>query len=136
MSFFGKLFGSDTVVKKAADGIYNGVDSAFFTDQEKSQHFLDLLKAYEPFKLAQRFLALVVSIPYVMTWLMSAVMLVISAFVDPTYGEQIAESAKELGSLNNETLGVPVALVLGFYFGGGAVEGVVDRIGKRKKSDS
>lgn len=128
MSFFGRLFGSENVINKAAKGVYNGIDNMFFTNQEKAGHFLNLLKAYEPFKLAQRFLALVVSVPYVITWLMSAVMLVISGFVEPGYGEQIAASARDLGELNNETLGMPVALVLGFYFGGGAVEGVVTRM--------
>jgi len=131
MSFWGRLFGSENVIKRAADGIYNGVDKAIYTNEEKAQGFLDLLKAYEPFKIAQRLLALVVSIPYVVVWLMSAAMLVAAGFVDPAYGKQIEESARVLGELNNDTLGMPVALVLGFYFGGGAVEGVVDRFRKK-----
>jgi hypothetical protein len=135
MNFLGRLFGSDNAIKKAADGIYNGVDQAFFTNQEKAQHFLDLLKAYEPFKLAQRFLALTVTVPYVLTWLLSALMLFISAFVDPEAGKRIEESARVLGELNNDTLGVPVSLVLAFYFGGGAVEGVVSRMAGRNKTE-
>lgn len=127
MSLWGTLFGSENVIRRAADGIYNGVDKAFYTEQEKATGFLNLLKAYEPFKLAQRLLALVVSLPYVLVWLMSASMLVIAGFVDPAYGKQIEESARVLGELNNDTLGMPVALVLGFYFGGGALEGVVER---------
>jgi len=132
MSFWGRIFGSQSVIKQAADGIYNGVDKAIYTDQEKAQGFLDLLKAYEPFKLAQRLLALVVSIPYVLVWLLSAGMLVVAGFVDPAYGKQLEEAARTLGELNNDTLGMPVALVLGFYFGGGAVEGVVDRFKNRE----
>jgi len=54
-------------------------------------------------------------------------MLVVGGFVDPAYGKQIAEAARTLGELNNNTLGTPAALVLGFYFGGGALEGVVGR---------
>lgn len=132
MNFFGRLFGSDTVINKAADGIYNGIDKALFTNEERASHFLNLLKAYEPFKLAQRFLALVVAIPYVVTWLLCAAMLVFAGFADPSYGEQVALAAKELGTLNNDTLGVPVSLVLAFYFGGGAVEGVVARVRENK----
>lgn len=132
MSLWGTLFGSENVIKRAADGIYNGVDKAIYTDQEKASGFLNLLKAYEPFKIAQRLLALVISIPYVVVWLMSAAMLVAAGFVDPAYGKQIEEAARVLGELNNDTLGMPVALVLGFYFGGGAVEGVVDRLKGRK----
>lgn len=132
MSFWGRLFGSENVIKRAADGIYNGVDKAIYTDQEKAGGFLNLLKAYEPFKVAQRLLALVVSIPYVLVWLMSAGMLVAAGFVDPAYGKQIEESARVLAELNNETLGLPTALVLGFYFGGGAVEGVVGKVKNNK----
>lgn len=141
MSFVGKLFGSDTVIKKAADGIYNGVDSAFFTNQEKAGHFLGLLKAYEPFKLAQRMLMLVMTVPYVVVWIVCAGLIVASAFfgndcqVYPGIATQcvnpLSETAKTLGELNNETLGMPVALILAFYFGGGAVEGVVTRIKER-----
>lgn len=133
MSFFGRLFGSDNTINKAVDGVYNGVDKSFFTQEEKASYFLNLLKAYEPFKLAQRFLALVVAVPYVLTWLMSAGMLVVSGFVEPGYGQQVADAARALGTLNNETLGVPVSLVLAFYFGGGAVEGVVARLADRAK---
>lgn len=133
MNFFGRLFGSENTIKKAVDGVYNGVDQSFFTQEEKASYFLNLLKAYEPFKLAQRFLALVVAIPYVLTWLMSAGMLVVSGFVEPGYGQQVADAARALGTLNNETLGVPVSLVLAFYFGGGAVEGVVARLADRAK---
>ena len=132
MSIIGKLFGSENAIKKATEGIYNGVDKMVFTDEEKSGHFLSLLKAYEPFKLAQRLLALTVAIPYVLVWLMSAGMLVAAGFVEPGYGKQVAEAARALGELNNDTLGMPVALVLGFYFGGGAIEGVVSRYKKDK----
>jgi len=128
MGLFATLFGSENVIKRAADGIYNGVDAAIYTDQEKAGGFLNLLKGYEPFKLAQRLLALTLAIPYVVVWLLCAAMLVISGFVDPAYGVQIAEAAKTLGSLNNDTLGTPVALVMAFYFGGGALEGVVGRM--------
>lgn len=131
MSIWGTLFGSENVIKRAADGIYNGVDKAFYTKEEKAGGFLNLLKAYEPFKIAQRLLALVISIPYVTVWLMSASMLVVAGFVEPAYGKQIEEAARVLGELNNDTLGLPTALVLGFYFGGGAVEGVVDRFRKK-----
>ena len=144
MSFMGKLFGSENVIKKATDGIYNGVDSAFFTNQEKAAHFLSLLKAYEPFKLAQRFLALVITIPYVLVWLVCTLLIVASAFYGTecaVYGEistqcvnPLSETAKTLGELNNETLGTPVALILAFYFGGGAVEGVVTRLRENGKA--
>lgn len=144
MSIWGTLFGSKSVIDNAAKGIYNGVDKAFYTDEEKAGGFLDLLKAYEPFKLAQRLLMLVITIPFVFVWLMCALLMVASAFVDPqcvAYPEiatqcvnRFAETAKTLGTMNTDTLGVPTAIVLSFYFGGGALEGVVDRFKGKSSS--
>lgn len=134
MNFLGKLFGSTDVIKQAADGIYHGVDKAVYTDEEKAEGFLALLKGYEPFKLAQRLLALVVSIPYVLVWLLCAFMLTWAGFAEPAAGKALEEAARTLGELNNQTLGTPIALVLGFYFGGGALEGVVDRMNGAGKS--
>lgn len=128
MSLWGTLFGSENVIKKAADGIYHGVDKAIYTEEEKAGGFLKLLAAYEPFKLAQRLLALTLAIPFVMVWIAVAGMLVASGFVDPGYGKQIAEAARTLGELNEDTLGTPVALVMSFYFAGGALEGVASRL--------
>ena len=50
----GKLFGSDKVIGKAVDGVYNGVDKLFYTDEEKADNWRLAMKVYEPFKLAQR----------------------------------------------------------------------------------
>jgi hypothetical protein len=58
MSIWTSLFSSPSVIKKAADGIYNGVDAAIYTDQEKASGFMGMLKGYEPFKIAQRLLML------------------------------------------------------------------------------
>ena len=52
-----KIFGSDKVI----DAGINSIDAMFYTDEEKSQSKKDLLKLYEPYKLAQRVLAFAVS---------------------------------------------------------------------------
>ena len=137
MSLFGRLFGSESVIKKAAAGVYNGIDYAFHTDQEKAEHFLKLLKAYEPFKLAQRFLALIIAIPFVLIWLLCAVLMFASALMEPCVSDAVCrsstilDSAKMLADWNNETLGLPLSIVVGFYFGGGAIEGVVRARGEK-----
>jgi len=133
MGIWATLFGNENVIKKAADGIYNGGDAAFYTDEEKSKGFLNLLKGYEPFKIAQRLLMLVICIPYVVVWILCAGMLVSVGFVEPAYGKQIAEAALTRGELNNDTLGIPVSLVVAFYFGGGALEGVVNRMKQKRE---
>ena len=139
MSFFGRLFGSDSVIQKAADGIYNGVDAIFHTKEEQAKHFLKLLKAYEPFKLTQRFVALAIAIPYVVIWMMCALMIVASAFMEPCLSDVVCRSsavldtARLLADLNNQTLGRPLAIVLFFYFGGGAAEGLVRARGAKQQ---
>ena len=68
MTIFERLFGSDKVIGKAVDGIYNGVDKIAYTEEERADNFRKLLKLYEPFKIAQRFLALTLTIPYAIAW--------------------------------------------------------------------
>ena len=43
MSIWASLFSSPSVIKKTADGIYNGVDAAIYTDQEKAAGFMDII---------------------------------------------------------------------------------------------
>ena len=131
MGLLGKLFGTDTGIDTAAKGIYNGVDKMFHTPEEKAEHFLNLLKAYEPFKLAQRLLALTVVGSYVFVWLLCVWLFGVGAVFD---SETHLLAAKELGAMNNDTLGLPTGLILGFYFGGGAVEGVVNRFRKKPET--
>jgi len=45
MGFFGRIFGSDSVI----DGAINGIDKVWFTDEEKSDYHLKMLASYEPF---------------------------------------------------------------------------------------
>ena len=137
MGIFSKIFGSDDVINKAADGIYNGIDKLVYTDEEKAdmrlkaaQQFLKLLKAYEPFKLAQRLLALTFAIPYIVVWIISAILFVVGALI-PELSNAI-DASRELAKMNNETLGTPVAIILAFYFSGGMLEGVVSKWKERK----
>lgn len=129
MSIIGKLFGKDDVIKKASEGIYNGVDAAWFTSEEKAEHFKSLLKLYEPFKIAQRLLACIVCIPYVFIWLCCACLYIASAFFDPCVDgckyAQLAHIAQDLATFNHQNLSMQAGIILAFYFGGGAVEGIV-----------
>lgn len=133
MSFWGRLFGSTDVIKQAADGIYNGVDKAWYTDEEKAEGFMSLLRAYEPFKLSQRLLMMIVCIPFVSMLTLCGIMMVASPFIGGALGKEVEESARAVIELLGGTLGTPAAIIVGFYFGGGAVEGVVAKIKGAKK---
>lgn len=123
MALLGKLFGSEKALDKAA----SGVDKVFFTKEEKSEQWVETLKAYEPFKLAQRLIAILVTSTYLLVWLMSAIMMILGIwYVD------IVEYSKLLAQWNNDTLSVPFLVIISFYFAGGAAEGVIQKFKNKK----
>ena len=140
MGFFGSLFGNENVINKAVDGVYNGLDKVMYTDEEKadmaikrSNLHIKFLKAYEPFKIAQRFLALIVGIPYMIFMSISAIMylagmaippdLIKSVYQPSAYGTYLMEGSLKFMSTLNAVLGGYFGLIMGFYFAGGMLEG-------------
>lgn len=115
MGFFGKLFGSDRVIEKAVDGVYNGVDKLVYTDEEKKDNYLRVMQMYTAFKVAQRYLSLIFGTPYAAAWFIT---FVASFFVEVE--SQVA--------LLNGTMGNIVLAIVGFYFLGGAAEGSVKAV--------
>ncbi|MFV0441838.1 MAG: hypothetical protein ACK5LV_11215 [Lachnospirales bacterium] len=124
MALLGKIFGNQNVVDKGIDGI----EKILYTNEEKAENKIELLKAYEPFKLAQRLIALLVTGVYLFVLLLCVVMTCISCWSD-----KAMELAKELASWNNELLSMPFILIMSFYFAGGAAEGVINKFRKQQK---
>ena len=116
--FIGKLFGKDSLTDRAADGI----DKVWFTGEEKADYMLKFLKAYEPFKIAQRFLALIVGIPYAIFVSIGLMMVVIGGIFGM---EPLGASGINVISMTNQALGIHFSIILGFYFGGGMIEGAI-----------
>lgn len=120
MGLLSKLFGSDKVI----DAGINGIDAMVFTDEEQSNAKLAFLKLYEPFKLAQRYIAMTFCPAYIGCWVLTFIIEVVDIFT--------------IKDLNTDTLykmlqgdvALMVTLILGFYFGGGAAEGIVKRLAK------
>lgn len=112
MNIFQKLFGSEKVIGKAVDGIYNGVDKLAFTEEEKADNFRKLLKLYEPFKIAQRFLALIFGIPYAIAWLLT--------FSSTFFIDNIESIELQIDMLSG-TMGQIVLAIVAFYFLGGTL---------------
>lgn len=118
MGILAKIFGSDTVINSGVKMI----DNAFFTKEEKAGHFVHLLRAYAPFKIAQRFMAIIVGVPFVLLHILAGVLIACSI-----------ESGAVLAEWNNATLGQPFSIILLFYFGGGMLEGFVNAKNKAVK---
>jgi hypothetical protein len=124
LGIFAKLFGSENVINKSM----NGIDALVFTDQEKSSHKLELLKLYEPFKLAQRLLALLYSFVFLFVFLIAVAIWIMGAFTeDIERAGYLMTIAKELADWNIDTLGLVISLIIGFYFGGGLLEGALTK---------
>lgn len=110
MGLMSRIFGSDKIV----DAGIKGIDAMVFTDEEKSNVKLAFLKAYEPFKLAQRYLALLITL--------LIVVFAITGITFVSLGRDVDQLLDLFSALN---LDLSSALIYGFYFGGGAAEGII-----------
>lgn len=108
MGFWSRIFGTGKTIEDRI-GL---IDAAFFTDQEKAKQAELLLKAYEPFKLAQRLLALTFT---------SVFLLLVVANMVLSFWFDVTDQMKFVDSY----LSIPMSLIVGFYFAGGAIEGVL-----------
>ena len=118
MGIFGTIFGSGSVVEKGLDLI----DDCITTDTEKEQSKIDLLKAYQPYKISQRLIAMMITATFLGVFVM---LLLASFFVDVSVQLALIESYMSSDFTH------PLEIIMVFYFGGGAVEGALDKF-KRK----
>lgn len=123
LSVLGKIFGSGDVISKGIDLI----DSMHTSTEEeiaaKSKAKIDLLAAYAPFKIAQRVIA------FAFTFMFLFIMA--NGVVGALYGVIDLDAVDRAKDYANEMwLGEIMLAIVGFYFGGGAFEGVME---KRKK---
>jgi len=101
LSFFKGLLSSGSIVESGVKGL----DSAFFTDQEKSVFMLEWLKASAPMAIARRFIAIMIS----MLWCLGVVICGVLLYLD-------SPKFEVMKAFMNETVNEPFMVVLGFYF--------------------
>ena len=111
MSILATIFGSGKVIEKGLELI----DDAWESDEEKREGKTDakvaLLKAYAPFKIAQRYLAIMFTGVYLLTYC-----LVMAYALQNMPTDHIVKVIDEF-SINWIML-----TIVGFYFGGGLAE--------------
>jgi hypothetical protein len=90
--------------------------------------WIKLVRAYEPFKLSQRLIMLIVVPSYVFIVFVGLALLVASYWNDGL--NEIAISVFEIAE---GTLRYIVLIIVSFYFGGGAVEGIVNKVKEKNK---
>lgn len=127
----GKLFSSEKVV----DDISSGVDKMIYTKEEKADNFNTLLGLYTPFKLTQRYLAIIFCVPYalamVLIMLCSSAVFVAGFFYPNT--SPMWDNVNNMMDLMSGDYGTICITIAVFYFGGGALEGVVGRFKEKPK---
>ena len=113
--------------KKLGESIISGVDKAILTNEEKIDYMKEMLKLYEPYKLAQRILSIMFSSAFLLIHILTA----IAHFVYVLRGLD-TKTIIDLYKYNNDSLGMIVLMIVGFYFAGGVLEGTVKRLKQPK----
>lgn len=135
------IFSSEKVV----EGVSNGLDKMFLTNEEKLDNWERLLTLYEPFKLAQRLIALTLLFCLAMSFLLAAIVRIGGwLFYDPspeilnlvlqgTYTPPYIETSEWLVLNAYKLFFEPFTWAVIFYYGGGASEGLVNAWKNRNK---
>lgn len=113
----GKIFGTDKVVTKGLELI----DDMWTTKEEeiqaKAKAKIDLLEAYAPFKIAQRYLAIMFTFMFLFI-MANGVVGALYGWIDMGNVEQAKKFASDMW------LGEIMLAIVGFYFGGGFADSI------------
>lgn len=112
----GKIFGSEQVISKSLDLIDSFHTSTEEQIEAATKSKVALLEAYAPFKLAQRVIA------FSFTFIYLSCFALVLGF---TLMEQTADADKVKQVLEDFQIGYAMLIILAFYFGGGAAEGII-----------
>lgn len=117
MGILSKIFGSGDVIAKGLDLIDDMHTSTEEEIKAKSKAKTDLLVAYAPFKLAQRYLALMFAFTFLASFILVLGMTL--------FGSADTEQVKTI--MSEFYIGEIMISIVLFYFGGGAFEGVIEK---------
>ncbi len=122
MGIFSKIFGASDVIQKG----FELIDNLHTSDQEeieaRSKAKTDLLTAYAPFKIAQRYLAVLFAVAFLSSFILVLGMTLL--------GVGDIEAIKIV--LSEFYIGEIMFTIILFYFGGGAFEGGASALKKKK----
>lgn len=110
-----KIFGSGDVIEKGLQLIDDMHTSTEEEIQAKSKAKTDLLQAYAPFKIAQRYLAVMFAFTFLSCFVLVLTMTLL--------GKGDIPAVKQV--LGDFYIGEIMLTIVFFYFGGGAFEGVL-----------
>lgn len=106
MGLFDIFTTAPDVAKKAADGVYNGIDKLFLTKEEAGDFWLEYLKTTQPQNLARRYIATII----VGVWALFCLITIGAIFFAST---SVKDDLISFGSVNI----MPLAIVIvSWYF--------------------
>lgn len=123
MGVLAKIFGSGDIIKQGFDLIDSFHTSEEEEIQAKTQQKVSLLQSYEPFKIAQRYLALMFGFTFIFSFFLVLVMTLAG----------LGSTEDVFKVLSEFYIGEIMLTIIFFYFAGGAAEGTISRF--RKKSN-
>lgn len=123
MGILATILGAKDIIK----GGFDLIDDMHTSEEERieagTKAKVNLLEAYAPFKIAQRLLALIFAVTFVGSFLLVLVMTLM--------GNTNIDNVREV--ISEFYVGIIMLTIIGFYFGGGAFEGVVNSMKKPNK---
>ena len=119
MGILSTIFGSGDVISKGMDLIDDIHTSDTELIEAKSKAKTDLMAAYAPFKIAQRYLALMFGGTYILSYIMVIVMTFIGK-----------DTVAVQGILSEFQIDWIMLSIVMFYFGGGLADSIKGKKGK------
>ena len=116
------ILGNGEVIKKGMDLIDDVHSSDEEMERVKAQAKIDTMKAYAPFKVAPRYLALMFTGTFLISFFIVLVMTLM--------GQANIPEIKQV--IDDFYVGEAMLTILAFYFGGGMLEGVVGKVKEKK----
>lgn len=145
MSWFGKLFGTDTAVEKTIDTVKHIVDESFYTDEEEAaertkartegrEFLIRWLESTTGSRLARRVIALTITFAWTFLFLMAGLLDVVGVWMTEE-AARLNESASLIDTRAEQMNGA-VMVILGFYFAaphlGDIAKGAMQKFGGGK----
>ena len=122
MGILSKIFGTGDVISEGFKLIDNLHTSTEEEIAAKSKAKTDLLTAYAPFKIAQRYLAVMFAVTFLLSFVLCLGMTLA--------GLGNIQDVKDL--LGDFYIGEIMLIIITFYFGGGFAEGIINSRNNKK----
>ena len=115
MSIFSWITGSSKSAEKAVDGVVNGLDAMFFTDEEKSQANMKALELKIEFARATAGMSISRRIIVVMVSAAWLLLVILAAGLGLWHGKDAAQ-VTWLIELLTDVVMQPFSIIVGFFF--------------------